>query len=172
MACPCGGDSSRGANCLSDNSGRREVLADDPSEFVGPAEFGLPLRLLLHVMGGAALLGMGTAMVYPALIAVVGDAAAPDWRARSLSVYRFSREPRLCHWRASRRRDCRHFRLGVGNRSSRWTDSLFRHHCRHRNARDRAAHAGSVSRINLTMVSDTRLVGLAYVRSKPRERCL
>ena len=43
-------------------------------------------------MSGTALLGVGTAMVYPALIAVVGDVAAPEWRARSLSVYRFWRD--------------------------------------------------------------------------------
>ena len=40
----------------------------------------------------AVLLGLGTAMVYPSLIAVVGDAAEPAWRARSLGVYRFWRD--------------------------------------------------------------------------------
>jgi MFS family permease len=38
------------------------------------------------------LLGLGTAMVYPSLIAAVSDASAPAWRARSLSVYRFWRD--------------------------------------------------------------------------------
>lgn len=38
------------------------------------------------------LLGAGTAMVYPCLIAAVSDASAPAWRARSLSVYRFWRD--------------------------------------------------------------------------------
>lgn len=38
------------------------------------------------------LLGAGTAMVYPSLIAAVSDASAPAWRARSLSVYRFWRD--------------------------------------------------------------------------------
>jgi MFS family permease len=38
------------------------------------------------------LLGIGTAMVYPALIAIVGDAAEPEWRARALGVYRFWRD--------------------------------------------------------------------------------
>lgn len=41
---------------------------------------------------GSVLLGIGTAMVYPALLAVVSDAAAPTWRARSLGVYRFWRD--------------------------------------------------------------------------------
>jgi MFS family permease len=38
------------------------------------------------------LLGVGTAMVYPTLIAAVSDASHPTWRARSLSVYRFWRD--------------------------------------------------------------------------------
>jgi MFS family permease len=41
---------------------------------------------------GSLLLGLGTAMVYPSLIAAVSDASQPAWRARSLSVYRFWRD--------------------------------------------------------------------------------
>ena len=41
---------------------------------------------------GSVLLGLGTAMVYPSLIAAVSDASHPAWRARSLSVYRFWRD--------------------------------------------------------------------------------
>ncbi|MEW6637406.1 MAG: MFS transporter [Actinomycetota bacterium] len=41
---------------------------------------------------GSVLLGLGTAMVYPALIAAVSDNSHPSWRARSLSVYRFWRD--------------------------------------------------------------------------------
>ena len=40
----------------------------------------------------SVLLGAGTAMVYPTLIAAVSDASHPSWRARSLSVYRFWRD--------------------------------------------------------------------------------
>jgi MFS family permease len=43
-------------------------------------------------MVGSLLLGIGTAMVYPSLIAAVSDASHPTWRARSLSVYRFWRD--------------------------------------------------------------------------------
>jgi MFS family permease len=43
-------------------------------------------------IGGSMLLGLGTAMVYPSLIAAVSDASHPSWRARSLSVYRFWRD--------------------------------------------------------------------------------
>jgi MFS family permease len=41
---------------------------------------------------GAAVLGAGTAMVYPTLLAVVGDVAHPTWRARSVGVYRLWRD--------------------------------------------------------------------------------
>jgi MFS family permease len=41
---------------------------------------------------GSILLGLGTAMVYPSLIAAVSDNSHPSWRARSLSVYRFWRD--------------------------------------------------------------------------------
>jgi MFS family permease len=41
---------------------------------------------------GSLLLGLGTAMVYPSLVAAVSDASHPSWRARSLSVYRFWRD--------------------------------------------------------------------------------
>lgn len=42
--------------------------------------------------GAAVLLGAGTALVYPALLAAVGDVAHPAWRARSVGVYRLWRD--------------------------------------------------------------------------------
>ena len=41
---------------------------------------------------GAMLLGVGTAMVYPTLLAAIGDVAHPSWRARSVGVYRLWRD--------------------------------------------------------------------------------
>ncbi|OGS77813.1 MAG: MFS transporter [Candidatus Fluviicola riflensis] len=41
---------------------------------------------------GSVLLGLGTAMVYPALLAAVSDSAHPSWRASALGVYRFWRD--------------------------------------------------------------------------------
>lgn len=41
---------------------------------------------------GAVLLGLGTAMVYPTLLAAIGDVAHPSWRASSVGVYRFWRD--------------------------------------------------------------------------------
>ncbi|MDI3241919.1 MFS transporter [Arthrobacter sp. AL08] len=40
----------------------------------------------------AVLLGLGTAMVYPTLLAAIGDVAHPRWRARSVGVYRLWRD--------------------------------------------------------------------------------
>ncbi|MDH1443734.1 MFS transporter [Pseudomonas sp. GD03721] len=41
---------------------------------------------------GAVLLGAGTAMVYPTLLAAIGDAAYPTWRASAVGVYRLWRD--------------------------------------------------------------------------------
>ena len=43
-------------------------------------------------LAGAVLLGAGTAMVYPTLLAVVGDVAHPAWRASAVGVYRLWRD--------------------------------------------------------------------------------
>lgn len=40
----------------------------------------------------AALLGLGTALVYPTLLAAVGDAAHPSWRAKAVGTYRLWRD--------------------------------------------------------------------------------
>ena len=44
------------------------------------------------VPAGAVLLGVGTAMVYPTLLAAIGDVAHPCWRASSVGVYRLWRD--------------------------------------------------------------------------------
>ena len=41
---------------------------------------------------GAAFIGVGTALVYPTLIAAVGDVAHPRWRATAVGVYRLWRD--------------------------------------------------------------------------------
>jgi rhodanese-related sulfurtransferase len=45
-----------------------------------------------HFATGAVLLGLGTAMVYPTLLAAIGDVAHPSWRASSVGVYRLWRD--------------------------------------------------------------------------------
>jgi MFS family permease len=53
--------------------------------------FGLAAPMSAGLIG-SVLLGVGTAMVYPALLAAVGDVAHPAWRATSVGVYRFWRD--------------------------------------------------------------------------------
>ena len=43
-------------------------------------------------IAGMSLLGVGTALVYPTLLAAISDVAHPKWRATSLGVYRFWRD--------------------------------------------------------------------------------
>jgi MFS family permease len=41
---------------------------------------------------GGALLGLGTALVYPTLLAAIGDVAHPSWRASAVGIYRLWRD--------------------------------------------------------------------------------
>jgi MFS family permease len=43
-------------------------------------------------MVGALLQGIGTAMVYPTLLAAISDVAHPEWRATAMGAYRFWRD--------------------------------------------------------------------------------
>ena len=43
-------------------------------------------------LGGVVLLGLGTAMVYPTLLAAVSDVAHPEWRGAAVGVYRLWRD--------------------------------------------------------------------------------
>ncbi len=43
-------------------------------------------------LAATAVLGAGTAMVYPTLLAAIGDVAHPTWRARAIGVYRLWRD--------------------------------------------------------------------------------
>lgn len=43
-------------------------------------------------VAGAVLLGAGTAMVYPTLLAAIGDVVNPTWRASAVGVYRLWRD--------------------------------------------------------------------------------
>ena len=77
---------------LSDRWGRKGLIVAGMWVQAG----GLFLTAVAHGFGwwllASVLLGVGTAMVYPTLIASVSDASHPSWRARSLSVYRFWRD--------------------------------------------------------------------------------
>ncbi len=43
-------------------------------------------------LAGCVLLGLGTAMVYPTLLAAIGDVAAPAWRSSAVGMYRLWRD--------------------------------------------------------------------------------
>lgn len=77
---------------LSDRWGRKGLIVAGMWVQAGA----LLLTAATHDFGwwfvASVLLGIGTAMVYPTLIASVSDASHPSWRARSLSVYRFWRD--------------------------------------------------------------------------------
>ncbi|HTS26152.1 MAG TPA: MFS transporter [Bryobacteraceae bacterium] len=54
--------------------------------------FGAHLNVWASGVSGSILLGLGTSMVYPSLLAAVSDVVHPVWRARSLSLYRAWRD--------------------------------------------------------------------------------
>jgi MFS family permease len=52
----------------------------------------LSANSFIDIIIGMSFLGIGTALVYPTLLAVISDIAHPKWRATSLGVYRFWRD--------------------------------------------------------------------------------
>jgi MFS family permease len=79
---------------LADKYGRKPLIVWGMIiQAIGHVTIGFGLSYpLMTGLAGSILLGIGTAMVYPALLAAVGDAAHPSWRATSVGVYRFWRD--------------------------------------------------------------------------------
>jgi MFS family permease len=77
---------------LSDRIGRRGLVAWGLWLQAAALALAALTRSFAWWLPASALLGIGTAMVYPTLIAAVSDAAHPTMRARALSVYRFWRD--------------------------------------------------------------------------------
>jgi MFS family permease len=77
---------------LSDRIGRKWLIAS--GMWVQSAGIALvPASSRFTVFASAAtLLGLGTAMVYPTLLAAIGDVAHPGWRASAVGVYRLWRD--------------------------------------------------------------------------------
>jgi MFS family permease len=77
---------------LSDRVGRKPLIAG------GMLVQAVALALFAATEGfgpwaiASVLIGVGTAMVYPTLLAAIGDVAHPSWRARSVGVYRLWRD--------------------------------------------------------------------------------
>jgi MFS family permease len=77
---------------LSDRWGRKGLIAVGMWVQAAGLFLTAATREFAWWLAASALLGIGTAMVYPTLLAAVSDASHPSWRARSLSVYRFWRD--------------------------------------------------------------------------------
>ena len=77
---------------LSDRLGRKRLMVGGMWVQAGGIFVTVVGRSFAWWVLGSILLGLGTAMAYPALIAAVSDNSHPSWRARSLSVYRFWRD--------------------------------------------------------------------------------
>ncbi len=81
-----------GTGALSDRLGRKGMI------MTGMVLQGAALGLLPLTHGFALwavvmiLLGLGTALVYPTLLAAVSDVAHPNWRASAVGVYRLWRD--------------------------------------------------------------------------------
>jgi MFS family permease len=77
---------------LSDRVGRKRLIVG------GMLIQGAALVAMILVQGfgmwlvTGAVLGLGTAMVYPTLLAAIGDVAHPSWRGTALGLYRFWRD--------------------------------------------------------------------------------
>ena len=77
---------------LSDRVGRKWLIVGGMwTQSVGIGVVILSSRFV-GFAAGAVLLGIGTAMVYPTLLAAIGDVALPSWRASAVGVYRLWRD--------------------------------------------------------------------------------
>jgi MFS family permease len=81
-----------GTGALSDRIGRKGLIVCGmlvQAAGLGIVAVGSSLGIW---MVAAAILGIGTAMVYPTLLAAVADVADPEWRGAAIGVYRFWRD--------------------------------------------------------------------------------
>ena len=77
---------------LSDRIGRKGLIAFGMwTQAIGIAIVAVSTTFPRFAVA-AVLLGVGTAMVYPTLLAAIGDVAHPEWRASAVGVYRLWRD--------------------------------------------------------------------------------
>lgn len=77
---------------LSDRVGRKRLIVGGMTvQAVGIGLTAVSTSFAGFAAGGV-LIGVGTAMVYPTLLAAIGDVAHPSWRASSVGVYRLWRD--------------------------------------------------------------------------------
>lgn len=77
---------------LSDRVGRKWLIAGGMWVQAGAIAVTAVTTQFMAFGVGAVLLGLGTAMVYPTLLAAIGDVAHPAWRASAVGVYRLWRD--------------------------------------------------------------------------------
>ena len=81
-----------GTGALSDRIGRKPLIVGGML-LQGAAIAGIAMGSGFAAwLVSAIVLGLGTAMVYPTLLAAVADVAAPSWRASAIGVYRLWRD--------------------------------------------------------------------------------
>jgi MFS family permease len=81
-----------GTGAISDHVGRKPLIAGGML-VQGAAIAAIAAGSSFPVwFAASAMLGLGTAMVYPTLLAAVADVAGPAWRASAVGVYRFWRD--------------------------------------------------------------------------------
>jgi MFS family permease len=81
-----------GTGALSDHLGRKWLISAGMLVQAGGIFVIMLTSGFWPWAGGAALLGLGTALVYPTLLAAIGDVAHPTWRASAVGVYRLWRD--------------------------------------------------------------------------------
>jgi len=77
---------------LSDRWGRKWLIAGGMIVQAGAIWLTVAVPKYPAWIVAALLQGVGTAMVYPTLLAAIGDVAHPEWRASTMGVYRFWRD--------------------------------------------------------------------------------
>ena len=77
---------------LSDRIGRKHLITGGMWIQAGAIGMIAATTGFTSWLGAAVLLGVGTAMVYPTLLAAIGDLAHPTWRASAVGVYRLWRD--------------------------------------------------------------------------------
>jgi MFS family permease len=81
-----------GTGALSDHIGRKGLIAGGMVVQAGAILLFVLANTFTLLATAAVLLGVGTAMVYPTLLAAIGDIAHPSWRASAVGVYRLWRD--------------------------------------------------------------------------------
>ena len=76
---------------LSDRVGRKWLIVSGMGASGRPRAHG-GVVVVPGLQTAGALMGIGTAMVYPTLLAAIADVAAPSWRGSALGVFRFWRD--------------------------------------------------------------------------------